>query len=154
MKSNMPCPPTSMPVMKLDQATGLCGGIVVARRRNSPFWRSRFRLGRSSQRLSKNSGSIPSTPRTIMRLPAALASLWPQPIQNNGDAASTSAAVNAARVTVPSCGSLACREAEKGVSFHVARLFQPEQAERGGGEILNTRIDGVYLTVAKQDARN
>ena len=29
MKSKMPCAPGSRPVMKLDQATGLCGGIDV-----------------------------------------------------------------------------------------------------------------------------
>ena len=29
-KSKMPWPPGSMPVMTLDQATGLCGGTVVA----------------------------------------------------------------------------------------------------------------------------
>ncbi len=35
-KSKMPWPPGSMPVMTLDQATGLCGGTVVPRRRNVP----------------------------------------------------------------------------------------------------------------------
>jgi hypothetical protein len=29
MKSKMPWPPGSMPVMKFDQATGDCGGIAV-----------------------------------------------------------------------------------------------------------------------------
>ena len=35
-KSKMPCPPGSIPVVTLDQATGLCGGMVVARRLKSP----------------------------------------------------------------------------------------------------------------------
>ena len=31
-KSKMPWPPGFIPVMKVDQATGLCGGMVVASR--------------------------------------------------------------------------------------------------------------------------
>ena len=29
IKSKIPCPPGFIPVMKLDQATGLCGGMLV-----------------------------------------------------------------------------------------------------------------------------
>ncbi len=36
MKSKMPCAPGSRPVMNVDQATGLWGGIVVASRLNVP----------------------------------------------------------------------------------------------------------------------
>ncbi len=35
MKSKMPWPPGFIPVMKLDQATGLCGGVDVLSRRKS-----------------------------------------------------------------------------------------------------------------------
>ena len=45
MKSKMPCPPESMPVMKLDQATGLCGGTAVARGWKWPISASRLRFG-------------------------------------------------------------------------------------------------------------
>ena len=46
MKSKMPWPPASMPVMKLDQATGLWGGIDVPRGWNAPWAARRERLGR------------------------------------------------------------------------------------------------------------
>ena len=36
MKSKMPCAPGSRPVMKVDHATGLCGGIVVPSGANAP----------------------------------------------------------------------------------------------------------------------
>jgi hypothetical protein len=36
MKSNTPWPPGSSPVMNVDHATGLCGGIVVPSGANDP----------------------------------------------------------------------------------------------------------------------
>ena len=48
-KSKMPWPPGSRPVMKVDQATGLCGGMVVPRRLKSPSRRRRSRLGSEGQ---------------------------------------------------------------------------------------------------------
>jgi hypothetical protein len=57
--------------MNVDQATGLCGGVVVFSRRKPPVSRRRARAGNSFQCRSTNSGSIPSTPRTITRFPCA-----------------------------------------------------------------------------------
>jgi len=50
-------------VMKVDQATGLCGGIVVPSRRKPLAVRAPARLGSASQCLSRNPGSMPSTPK-------------------------------------------------------------------------------------------
>ena len=36
MKSKMPCPPGFVPVAKVDHATGVCAGVVVATRENAP----------------------------------------------------------------------------------------------------------------------
>ena len=36
MKSKIPWPPAFMPVIRFDHATGLCGGMLVVRRRNDP----------------------------------------------------------------------------------------------------------------------
>ena len=57
--------------MKVDQATGLCGGVVVAKRAKLPRSRSPARFGRSAQCRSTNPGSMPSTPITITCLPLA-----------------------------------------------------------------------------------
>jgi hypothetical protein len=46
MKSKMPWAPGSRPVMKLDQATGLCGGIEVASGAKPPLFASCARPGR------------------------------------------------------------------------------------------------------------
>ena len=45
-KSKMPCPPGSSPVMKVDQATGLCGGMVVASDEKPPLAARRARPGK------------------------------------------------------------------------------------------------------------
>ena len=45
MKSKMPCPPGSRPVMKLDHATGLWGGIDVPRGEKVPLAASRAKFG-------------------------------------------------------------------------------------------------------------
>ena len=45
MKSKMPWPPGSSPVMKVDHATGLCGGIVVASGANVPVEARRANAG-------------------------------------------------------------------------------------------------------------
>ena len=34
----MPWPPAFIPVVKFDQATGLCGGMLVVSSRNEPVW--------------------------------------------------------------------------------------------------------------------
>ena len=36
MKSKMPWPPGLVPVAKVDHATGVCAGVVVATRENAP----------------------------------------------------------------------------------------------------------------------
>ena len=62
--------PASMPVVTVDQATGLCGGIVVRNRLKSPSLRNRSRFGSDAQCASRKAGSMPSIPSTIMRRPA------------------------------------------------------------------------------------
>ena len=47
MKSKIPCEPGPAPLMKLAQATGLCGGMLVPNGRNPPCRRSRSRCGSS-----------------------------------------------------------------------------------------------------------
>src|ERR1035438_5623035 len=64
-KSKMPCWSGSRPVMKVDQATGLCGGMVVPSRLKLPCCRSRARFGSVSQWRSTKFGSMPSMPSTI-----------------------------------------------------------------------------------------
>src|SRR3954452_3244038 len=54
-----------MPVINVDHATGLCGGMVVASRLNSPSLASLSRLGRELIWASTNFGSIPSIPSTM-----------------------------------------------------------------------------------------
>ena len=36
MKSKIPWPPAFIPVIRFDHATGLCGGMLVVKRRNDP----------------------------------------------------------------------------------------------------------------------
>ncbi len=66
MKSKMPCPPGSIPVMKVDQATGLSGGMVVCSGLKSPVSIKRLKLGSSpsSTNCCSSTGSSPSTPST------------------------------------------------------------------------------------------
>ena len=45
MKSKMPCVPASAPVMKSDQATGLCGGTELISGANEPSRSRRARAG-------------------------------------------------------------------------------------------------------------
>jgi hypothetical protein len=45
MKSKMPWPPGSRPVMNVDHATGLCGGMVVSSAANPPAATSRAKFG-------------------------------------------------------------------------------------------------------------
>src|SRR5579864_8914801 len=75
----MPWPSGSIPVMKVDHATGLCGGVVVCSGLKSPWRRSRARLGSALQCCWTNCGSIPSTPRTMTRGPLAWLGETPQP---------------------------------------------------------------------------
>ena len=67
MKSKMPCPPASMPVIKLDQATGLCGGMLVPSSRNEPCSASfeKFGIFPSAMNCFKSRGSMPSMPRMM-----------------------------------------------------------------------------------------
>jgi len=67
MKSAMPCPPGVIPVMKLDHATGLRAGIVVARGASVPISASFLKLGRRPISISapRIFGSSPSRPSTM-----------------------------------------------------------------------------------------
>src|SRR5687768_15322481 len=67
MKSKIPCPPGFVPVAKVDYATGVCAGKVVATREYPPDARRRARFG-SSPAASMGStifGSSPSRPMTM-----------------------------------------------------------------------------------------
>src|SRR5271166_1922037 len=68
MKSKIPCPPAFIPVIRFDHATGLCGGILVVKRRNDPCAASRAKFGilPSAMNFVSRSGSSPSTPRIII----------------------------------------------------------------------------------------
>ena len=72
MKSKMPWPPGSRPVMKVDHATGLCGGIVVPSGANDPPSRRAARSSacgpRASGRASARSRARRS-PSTMTRVP-------------------------------------------------------------------------------------
>src|ERR1035438_985417 len=67
MKSKIPCPPAFIPVIRFDHATGLCGGILVVKRRNDPrsAKREKFGILPSAMNFVSRSGSSPSTPRMI-----------------------------------------------------------------------------------------
>src|SRR5579871_2977138 len=65
--------------MKVDHATGLCGGMVVSKRLNSPCWASLARLGSEDQCCSKKLGSMPSMPKTMTFLPEATTEWRAQP---------------------------------------------------------------------------
>src|SRR5271166_3818527 len=72
MKSKIPCPPAFIPVIRFDHATGLCGGMLVVKRRNDPCSASRAKFGilPSAMNFVSRSGSSPSTPRMIIFLEA------------------------------------------------------------------------------------
>ena len=71
-KSKMPCEPGPLPLMKLAQATGLCGGMLVPSRLNPPVARSLAKWGSrpSFIMFSDRTGSMPSMPMTMTFLPA------------------------------------------------------------------------------------
>src|SRR5437588_1622240 len=96
MKSKMPCEPGPAPLMKLAQATGLCGGMLVPRSLKPPAARSLVRLGSRPAfiMLSESRGSIPSMPITITFLPRLLETRPLLPSQN--EPAPTAAAPAAA----------------------------------------------------------
>ena len=83
MKSKIPCEPGPAPLMKLAQATGLCGGVLVPRLLKPPPARSFSRLGSRPAfiMLSESRGSIPSTPITITFLPRLRETWLPRPSQ-------------------------------------------------------------------------
>ena len=71
MKSKIPCEPGPAPLMKLAQATGLCGGVLVPSVLKPPPARSFSRLGSRPAFImrSDSRGSMPSMPMTITFLP-------------------------------------------------------------------------------------
>src|ERR1700747_1657722 len=68
MKSKTPSPPAFIPVIKFDQATGLCGGMLVVNLRNEPSSASLTKFGilPSAMNFVSRSGSRPSIPRMII----------------------------------------------------------------------------------------
>ena len=67
MKSKIPCPPAFIPVIRFDQATGLCGGMLVPSSRNEPpaANREKFGIFPSCMNCRSSWGSIPSIPRMM-----------------------------------------------------------------------------------------
>src|SRR5581483_5462493 len=67
MKSNMPCPPAFIPVIRFDHATGLWGGMLVVSRRKDPWPANaeKFGLFPSAMNCFNRSGSMPSMPRMM-----------------------------------------------------------------------------------------
>src|SRR5271156_904747 len=93
MKSKIPCEPGPAPLMKLAQATGLCGGMLVPSSLKPPDVRSFARLGSrpSFIMLSERRGSMPSTPMMMIFLPAARDTRRTLPSQTPAPAAPTAA---------------------------------------------------------------
>ena len=75
----MPWPPGSIPVMKVDHATGLSGGMLVASGANPPSEASRAKFGSrpSSMCVCSRPWSMPSIPSTMTFLSLAPP---PQPV--------------------------------------------------------------------------
>src|SRR6266849_8947797 len=69
MKSKIPCPPGFMPVIRLAQATGLCGGMLVCKLRKLPraARAAKFGIFPSPRYCRNNCGSMPSMPRIMSR---------------------------------------------------------------------------------------
>src|SRR5712692_1280017 len=65
MKSKIPCPPGFMPVIRLAQATGLCGGVLVCKLRKLPraARAAKFGIFPSFMYCRNNCGSMPSIPK-------------------------------------------------------------------------------------------
>src|SRR5580658_2118797 len=131
-KSKMPCSEASRPVMKVDHAVGLCGGVVVARREKLPCVRMRARFGRSAQCRSTNPGSMPSTPSTITCLPLARDRGDPHPASRVGN--NTTSQANS-------------RKADNRLPFHPCRRLDAEEPQSGGGDVFNPGIFHIELPV-------
>src|SRR6185437_10804948 len=166
-KSKTPCPVGFIPVMNVDQATGLCGGVVVARRLNSPSCRRRFRFGRSAQCLSRKPGSMPSIPRTTIRFPCALDNTFSVWHDISANAARMQMAADKYRLNRKTAVALfrrltAAKRLHVGLAdidtqrlaFHPARRLQSEQTQRGRGHVFDSRIIGLYSAIAEEDARH
>src|SRR5579872_3553803 len=137
----MPWPSGSIPVMNVDHATGLCGGVVVCSGLKSPWRRSRSRLGSAFQCCWTNCGSIPSTPRTITRRPDACEPETPQPAASTSTGSRKYAGEN-------------LRKAENRFPFHPGRRLDAEQLERRGRHIFDAWIFRLHLKVGKQNSRD
>src|SRR5690242_18452474 len=133
----MPCSAGSIPVMNVDHATGLCGGMVVSRRLKSPLRRRRSRFGSTVQWAATNFGSMPSMPRTMTFLPFACEPEAPQP------------ALSAATRMRKNVGDV-LRVTENRGPFHPCRRLDAEQFECRRRHVFDTRIFRVDLTVGKQ----
>jgi hypothetical protein len=74
MKSKMPCEPGPDPLMKLAQATGLCGGMLVPNSLNPPAVVIFVKFGSKPSfiMLAQSRGSMPSMPMTMTFLPRLL----------------------------------------------------------------------------------
>ena len=69
MKSKMPCEPGPAPLMKLAQATGLCGGMLVPQRAESARLAQALEIRQQAglHHAEHSRGSMPSMPTTITR---------------------------------------------------------------------------------------
>src|SRR6266404_9971325 len=83
MKSKMPCEPGPEPLMKLAQATGLCGGVLVPRSLKPPAAAIlvKFGINPAFIMLDASRGSMPSMPITITFLPRLFETRLMLPIQ-------------------------------------------------------------------------
>ena len=83
MKSKIPCEPGPAPLMKLAQATGLCGGMLVPRSLTRRGRGASPRLGSRPAAIIRfdRRGSIPSTPMTMTFFPMARDALRRPPTQ-------------------------------------------------------------------------
>src|SRR5690242_19225895 len=140
----MPWPSGSMPVMNVDQATGLCGGVAVPSGLKDPSRRRRSRWGSALQCCWTNCGSMPSTPSTMTRGIFFCEPEMPQAARN----ASGKSEKKRKRF---SGGS---RKTENRFPFHPGRRLHAEQLERRGRHILDAGILRIHFAIRKEHAGN
>src|SRR5208337_2231387 len=151
MKSNIPWPPGSIPVMNVAQATGLWGGITVSRCLNSPSWRSLSRYGRESQWRPRKLGSMPSMPNTTTLLVGEFASDLPHPVKPSTNPMSITPTAHCRRPLVIPPSSC---QIEYGAAFHPGRPLHAKQFEHRGRHVFNARVLGLDLAIRKEHSRN
>src|SRR5215471_20721033 len=126
-----------MPVMNVDQATGLCGGVVVFNCSKLPWRRRPSRWGSALQCRWTNCGSMPSTPSTMTRGMLFCDPETPQPTRN--------ASSRDGRAQARMYGGSG--KVEDRFPFHPIRRLNPEQLECRGRHVLNAGILCLHLTI-------